>query len=138
MDNLARFPSLRDPLDDTAAVAEMSQEVTLNEDITDPLADLPPETVAVVVDEAAPADEPRGTLHSSPQARLVTVSEAQRNLLDSQLRNGRATDAQREARGNVALALQRFQVATRQTCTQEQLQREAIASSNQELSLIHI
>jgi hypothetical protein len=128
-----RWPSLRDPLDDTA-VAEMSREVTLNEDITDPLADLPPETV-VKSDETAPVDEPEGDFVSSPQAGLVTilsVTDAQRNLLDSQLRNGRATDQQKECRGQVAIALQRWQRATQQVVTQSDLQRQAIEASNQE------
>ena len=107
---------------------------------TDPLADLPPETV-VTVDEAAPADDPRGI---SPQAHLadtpangaapsrpVSVADAQRALVDSQMRSARATDAQREARGNVALALERFQRATMQTQTPEQLVRAHIESENQ-------
>jgi hypothetical protein len=113
-----RWPSLRDPL---------AEETTVD---TDPLAELPPETVAVA-DEAAPADEWRGT-SSSPQARLVSVTEASNLVSESQLRCQLATDRQRECRGRVALALEKFQRATMQTCTPEQLVRQHIASSNQE------
>ncbi len=128
---------------------------------TDPLADDPlaaPETA--MADGAAPADDDPVTQgdSSSPQARPVenstpvafpvsdtaaaeasgdarppplSVLEAQRRLVEVQLRCARATDRQRKARGNVALALAAFQKATMQTQTQEQLIRQHIESENQ-------
>jgi hypothetical protein len=123
---------------------------------TDPLAE--PETVKA--DGAAPANDDLVTQgdQSSPQARPVenstpvafpvsdaavaeasgdalppplSVLEAQRRLVEVQLRCARATDRQRKARGNVALALAAFQKATMQTQTQEQLIRQHIESENQ-------
>ena len=123
-----------DPLEDAASVTD-----GLPVD-TDPLAE--PETA--MADGAAPADDDPVTQgdQSSPQARPVTtqiepprpvlsVVEAQRRLVEVQLRCARATDRQRKARGNVALALEKFQRATMQTCTPEQLVRQHIESENQ-------
>ena len=129
-----------DPLEDAASVTD-----GLPVD-TDPLAE--PETV--MADGAAPADDDPVTQgdQSSPQARPVenstpvafpvsdtaaaeasgdalppplSVVEAQRRLVDSQLRCARATERQRKARGNVALALAAFQRATMQTCKHKQI-----------------
>jgi hypothetical protein len=128
----ARWPSLRDPLDDTDPLAEPQAQTGITV-ASDPLAELPPEAVAMVDDEAAPADEPRGT-SSSPQARLVTilsVNDAQRALSESHLRSRQATARQRECRGKVALALAAFQRATGQTQTFEQLAREHLKSETQ-------
>jgi len=115
--------------------------MTMDNIDTDPLADtdpleLPPEPLATAVsDGAAPADDAGGTSASSPQAGPVTtplsVTDAQRAVHESHLRNARATDQQRECRGRVAFALAAFQRATMQTTTFEQLAREHINSENQ-------
>jgi hypothetical protein len=127
---LEHWPSLRVRGVDTNPLAEPEAASQFD---TDPLADLPPETVVTVADEAAPADEPRGT-SSTPQARLVTtlsVNDAQRALSESQLRSRQATNAQRTARGNLTLALAQFQRVTGQTQTFEQLARQHLASETQ-------
>ena len=80
------------------------------------------------------ADVPDGSsppTHGRPSApRPVSVADARCALVNSQMRCARATDRQREARGNVAVALERFQRATMQTVTQEQLVRQHIESEN--------
>jgi hypothetical protein len=117
-----------DPLaDDT--VAENSAPETVD---ADPLADAPaPESLknfdAPHANGAARLPNPPA--NSAP--RPVSVTEAQRVLVDSQMRCARATDRQREARGNLGFALERFQRATMQTQTQEQLIRQHIENENQ-------
>ena len=132
---------------------------------TDPLADDPlaePETVA---DGAAPADDDpvtQGDL-SSPQARPVTLAdapvslpgvvakaaepevtlpasplsvvEAQRRLVASQLRCARATEAQGMCRGKVALALAAFQRVAMVVQTPSDLVRQHIESENEQRRL---
>lgn len=137
---LPPIPGRDDPLEDFPSS---------NGTDTDPLADDPlaePETV--MADGAAPADDDPVTKgdQSSPQARPVTtqiepprpvlsIVEAQRRLVEVQMRCARATDRQRKARGNVALALEKFQRATMQTQTQSDLIRQHIESENEQRRL---
>jgi len=77
---------------------------------------------------AAPLDDPLADDALEP---VISVIEAQRLVAESHLRMARATDAQRTARGKVALALERFQRATMQTQDFSSLVREHIQSENQ-------
>jgi len=150
------LPPIRRP-GDPLADAEMSQSITLSEDI-DPLAeplaipssngtvDIDPDPLAEtsasdvihpLPDAATPVNLPGAVAKAAAEASgdalppPLSVVEAQRRLVDSQMRCARATDRQRKARGNVALALEKFQRATMQTCTPEQLVRQHIESENQ-------
>jgi hypothetical protein len=76
------------------------------------------------------SDQAAGLMASAPSPTL-SVIEAQRRVMDSQMRSARAADAQRAARGNVALALEKFQRATMQTQTPEQLIRQHLESEAQ-------
>jgi hypothetical protein len=133
-----------DPLEDAAPVTD-----GLPVD-TDPLAE--PETA--MADGAAPADDDSEGIVSSPQAHpvpfdtshangdasppvdtvkaaprpVLSVVEAQRRLVEVQLRCACATDRQREMRGKLGLALEKFQRATLQTQTPEQLLRQHLES----------
>jgi hypothetical protein len=103
-------------------------------DDADPLADLPPETVVMAGDEAAPADdEPARGNMSSPQAHAssLSVMDAQSALADSHLRMRQANAARQIARGKVAQALERFQRVTGQRQTQADLIRQHLASEHQ-------
>jgi hypothetical protein len=63
----ARHGVVTDPLADDVVTA-----VALDD--TDPLADLPPETVVMAGDEAAPADEPRGTFDAPVVVRATSMT----------------------------------------------------------------
>lgn len=65
----------------------------------------------------------------APKAALSVVA-AHHQLAEAQMRCARATDRQREARGNVAVALEKFQRATMVTQNFEQLIRQHIDSEN--------
>jgi hypothetical protein len=102
----------------------------------DPLADAPaPETLQNFDAPHSNGTAPLPNPPAKATPRPVSVADAQRALVASQLRNVKATDAQREARGKVALALEKFQRATMQTQTQEQLIRQHIASENEQRRL---
>lgn len=115
----------------------------------DPLADLSDERVAdakhstdPLVHEVACTADPLADIDplaeplanasvSLPDAvATLSVAELQQQRVESMMRCQRATDAQRECRGRVALALQQFQRATMQTQTQEQMIRQHIESEN--------
>jgi hypothetical protein len=125
----ARWPSLRDPLDEAAV-----EEDNLRSVVADPLADDP-----LADDVSTPnasgasgqAAEPTVMVMAEAPPPLLTVADAQRALTESHVRMAQATDAQRAARGNMALALEKFQRATMQTCTAEQLVRQHLESENQ-------
>jgi hypothetical protein len=76
------------------------------------------------------SDQAAGLMASAPSPTL-SVIEAQRRVVDSQMRSAHAADRQREARGKVALALEKFQRATMMTCSPSQLIRRHIESENQ-------
>jgi hypothetical protein len=151
------LPPIRRPSDDPLADVAVTLTETLD---TDPLADADPGVPSKSLENfepphangtAPPHDDAAGsapqpeipTPHSSNPAPaaaefrngapppILSIADAQRNLIGTQLRVQRATDGQREARGRVALALEKFQRATMQTCTPEQLVRQHIESENQ-------
>lgn len=128
---LPPIPGRDDPLEDAASVTDGQPIVE-----TDPLADDPLENSTLV---ASPASDQTAAVTASGDTMLppspLSVVEAQRRLVEAQLRCARATDRQRQARGNVALALEKFQRATMQTQTPEQLMREHIASENEQRRL---
>jgi hypothetical protein len=107
-------------------------------DTTDPLADDARPTADQVEAPAPESLQNFGALHANGNApakatprSVLSVNEAQRALTESHVRMARATDAQRTARGNVALALEKFQRATMQTCTPDQLIKRHLASEAQ-------
>jgi hypothetical protein len=151
------LPPIRRP-GDPLADAEMSQSITLSEDIdplaeplaipssngtVDPLADDPlAETPASDVihplpDAASPVNLPGAVAKAAAEASgdalppPLSVVEAQRRLVDSQMRCARATEAQGLCRGEVALALAAFQRVAMVVQTQSDLIRQHIESENQ-------
>jgi len=104
---------------------------------TDPLADMPaPETLENFEPLRANGDaQPHDDMAKATPRPVLTVMDTQRALFESQMAVKASVNAQREARGRVAFALERFQRATGQTQTFEQLVREHLKSENEQRRL---